>query len=175
VRDFTDQIIELLGASVRTVPYSWDAVETAIGAMLPSDYKALLDRTGPIIIDDWLCLYGPDRHDRNLDIASLVEDREEAWVSFREAGVDLPERYFTAGSRLLAFAAVESNYFFWHAQPFTAPDDWSVVIVDADLEEWYEFDLSATECLYMILVGDIQLYPSEGLFEGPEHTTTPFP
>lgn len=129
----------------------------------------------PVRSRQWLCLFGPDSGNRNSGIALLVQERERAWIEFRESGIELPGKYFTAGSRLLAFAAVEANYFVWHARPGAAPEDWGVVIVDADLEEWYELDLSATECIYRVLVGEIELDPFEDLFGGLEHRVETFP
>jgi hypothetical protein len=175
MRNFAGRIINLLGVPVREVPYSWDAAEAEIGAQVPGDYKELIDRAGPVIIDEWLCLFGPASDNRNSDIAILVEERERAWVKFRESGIELPEKYFAAGGRLLAFAAVEANYFFWHARRGVSSEDWGVVIVDADLEDWYEFELSATECIYKVLVGEIQLDPFEDLFGGFEHRAEHFP
>lgn len=175
MRSFADQVIELLGVSARQIPYSWEAAESDIGVALPDDYKSLIGRTGPIIVDQWLCLFGPDSGNRNSGIALLVQERERAWIEFRESGIELPGKYFTAGSRLLAFAAVEANYFVWHARPGVATEDWGVVIVDADLEEWYELDLSATECIYRVLVGEIELDPFEDLFGGLEHRVETFP
>jgi hypothetical protein len=174
MQNFADQLVDLFNVPVREVPYSWDAAENAIGLSLPGDYKDLIDRTGAVIVDEWLCLFGPDRDARNSDIAVLVDERERAWPTFRESGIELPSRYFADGDRLIAFASVEANYFYWRARTGLAPKDWSVVIVDADLEDWYEFDLSATECLYKVLVGEIQLDPFEDLFGGPEHRAEPF-
>ncbi|HEX6682145.1 MAG TPA: hypothetical protein VF062_05095 [Candidatus Limnocylindrales bacterium] len=50
-----------------------------------ADYKSLIDRTWAIIVDDWLCLYGPDNDVSYSNIASLVAEREDAWVQFRAA------------------------------------------------------------------------------------------
>lgn len=92
---------------------------------------------------------------------------------FREAGVELREIYFSAGSRLIAFASIEANYFYWWARPGVSPDDWGVVVVDADLEAWYELDVSATERIYKVLVGEILLDPFDDLFGGSEHHAEP--
>jgi hypothetical protein len=175
MRNFAGQLIDLLGVSPREAPNSWTDTEVAIGAPVPGDYRELIDRTGPVIVDEWLCLFGPGGDTRAADLAALVAERERAWLVFRESGIELKERYFTAGARLIAFAAVESNYFFWHAGPGKAADDWPVVIVDADLEGWYQFDMSATECIYRILVGELQLDPFEDLFGGFKHHAEPFP
>lgn len=137
--------------------------------------SVLIDRTGPVIVDEWLCLFGPSDDNSGADLAVLVAERERAWARFREAGIELRETYFADGARLLAFAAVESNYFYWHVRPGVPEQDWPVVIVDADLEAWYELEMSATECVYRILVGELRLDPFEDLFGGLEHHAEPFP
>jgi hypothetical protein len=155
------------------VPYSWDRVEETIGSRVPNDYKGLLGHSGSIVVDEWLLLFGPEPNNGN-DLATIVIEREHAWTTLREAGFELPTRFFVASSRLIAFAAIESNYFFWHARNGVPPEEWATVIVDADLDAWYEFDVSATECIYKILVGEIQLDPFENLFEVSEHRVRPF-
>jgi hypothetical protein len=174
MNNFADRVASLFGESTKRAHHSWDAVEAAIGTRLPADYKELIDRTGPVIIDKWLCLYGPSDADSSSSIVGSVADREDAWAEFREAGIELPERFFASGGRLLAFAAIESNYFYWHARPGVAADDWGVVFVDADLDGWHEFDISATECIYRVLTRDIQLYQFDDLFEGPQHKADAF-
>jgi hypothetical protein len=170
MHDYTDQIVDLLGASQASCSHSWEPVEAAIGTTIPADYKKLVDKTGAILIDGWLCIFEPDSGKRHADLGVLVREREQAWQRFREFNVELPSAYFETGHRLIAFGAVEANYFLWHVRPGVPADDWGVVIVDADLEDWYEFEMSATECIYKILVGQIELEPFEGLFLGPEHS-----
>lgn len=169
MQNFASNLVDLLGVPENARPYSWDAVEAAISSALPRDYKELIDTTGALIIDDWLCLFGPERGSSSSDIALLVEERERAWDELRESGVELPEEYFAEGSRLIAFGAIEGTYFFWHAVSGSVPEDWGVVVVDEDLESWYDFDLSATECIYKILVGDIRRDPFDDLFGGTTH------
>ncbi|WP_139131507.1 hypothetical protein [Micromonospora halophytica] len=169
-----DGVFDLLDIPAREIPFAWDAAESVIGARLPLDYKELIDRTGAVIVDGWLCLFGPAGESNESNIALVIDERERAWVKFRQSGIELPIRYFVEGSRLLAFAAVEANYFFWRARDGVAPEEWGVVIADADLEGWYDFDLSATECIYQVLVGDIDLDPFEDLFGGTEHRAEPF-
>ncbi len=169
MRDLSVEVFGLLAIVERGEAPSWDRAEAAIGARLPDDYKQLIDRTGAVVIDDWLCLYGPDERNASADIAVLIEERERAWGELRQAGVELPLKYFVPGDRLLAFAAVEGTYFFWHARDGVAPEEWPVVVVDEDVESWYDLDISATECIYQVLVGDVRLEPFDDLFGGAEH------
>jgi hypothetical protein len=173
VQNFAERLVELLHAPMREAAYSWESAEEAIGTPLPSDYKDLIDRIGTVEIDEILTLFGPDAGKPAADIARLVDRRERAWDEYREV-IELPERFFRKGRRLIAFAAVDANYFFWDARDDAAPDDWGVVIVDADLDAWHEFDLSATECLYSILVGEIRVKAFADYFDEAEHTVERF-
>jgi hypothetical protein len=173
MRDLSAELTALLDVTARGESPSWAQAEEAIGTRLPSDYKRLIDRVGAVVIDDWLCLFGPEPRNPGADIAVLVEERTRAWTQFRQAGIELPEKYFVPDRRLLAFASVEGTYFFWHARDDLAPQDWPVVVVDEDVETWYDLDMSATECLYQVLVGELRLKPFDDLFGGTEHRAVP--
>lgn len=49
-----------------------------------------------------------------------------------------------------------------------------MVFVDADLDGWPEFDISATECIYRVLTGDISLYQFDDLFGGTKHRVSAY-
>ncbi|MEV0807605.1 hypothetical protein [Micromonospora sp. NPDC050200] len=140
---------------------------------MPRDYKDLIDRVGAVLIDESLCLFEPGGREGYTDLGVLIEERESSWSRFAEVGVELPDQYFREGRRLVAFAAVEANYFFWKVLPGVPADQWGVVIVDAELEDWLEYDMTATECIYKLLGGQIELEQFEGLFDGPEHAYRP--
>jgi hypothetical protein len=123
MRSCADQILDLLAVSVRERPFSWDAAEAAIGIAVPDDYKSLIDRTGALVVDEWLTLFAPDSEDRIFDIAVLAAERERAWEQFRRAGIELPVRYFATGKHLVPFAAVDANYFFWCATANISPNE----------------------------------------------------
>ncbi|QGN49241.1 hypothetical protein GKC29_22070 [Micromonospora sp. WMMC415] len=171
MRDLSSEIIDLL--SPRPVPseWQWERAESEIGARVPRDYKALVAGLGgACIVDDCLCLFEPDSRETHKDFANLVAERDSAWQHIRARGLrPVPEKYFSEGNRLIAFALVEANYFYWIASPDKPEDQWGVLIVDADLEDWYEFGMSATECIYNILVGEIEFPVFEGLFDDSPH------
>jgi hypothetical protein len=169
--DFSMQITDLLGLNRAPSPRQWGSIEATLGGAIPADYKSLIDYSGAIVIDECLSLFEPQSDDRHSDLLILIQERERAWSRLRSVGVELPERYFENGYRLLSFAAVEANYFFWREKPGESADEWGVVIVDADVEEWYEIEMSATECIYKILTGELELDPFEDLFSGPHHVT----
>jgi hypothetical protein len=171
---YVDLLDELLDGERRRPPLDWQATEVAVGAAIPADYRELIERIGAGVVDDWLRIYGPQPDNLYVDLAQIVRDRDEAWATFREY-VDLPERYFADGHRLLAFASVEENWFLWHLVPDVPPEQWGVVFVDADMEGWHDFDMNASACLYEVLTGAISLEYLENYFPGPRHQFTPMP
>ncbi len=50
---------------------------------------------------------------------------------------------------------VDAHYLYWHARSGVPADEWGVVVNDADVARWRDFDLSATESLYRLLRGDL--------------------
>ncbi|GIF05002.1 hypothetical protein [Actinoplanes siamensis] len=166
--NYAERLIDVLGVTQRVVPCSWDAVEEAIGQPIPGDYKTFIGHTGSACIDDRLCVFGPNPSE-SVDIGHMIESLDQGWQYLRENDVDLPEEFFAEGRRLITFAAVQENYFFWDAREGVAPDDWGVVIVDADLEGWHELDMSATECIYKVMVREIDIKPFGQFFGRTEH------
>jgi hypothetical protein len=49
-------------------------------------------------------------------------------------------------------------------------DEWGVLFVDADFENWLEFYMSATEFIYNILSGQLRLSVFDEYFLDPPHT-----
>ncbi len=146
----------------------WDYVEADIGYSAPRDYKNLIDAIGAGVIDDSLCIYGVDRIDRDGNLLELVRLCDDAWEDYRTAGVVLPERYFS-GVRLIPFGSAEGNYFYWIATESVSADDWNVVFVDVDLQNWYEYDLMATEFIRRLLTAEIEPPTLAGIFGLKHH------
>jgi hypothetical protein len=168
MENYANRLATLLGIAGDPASVSWDAVEEQIGSALPSDYKEMASRTGTAVLDDRLTIFAPHESEE-LDIGAMIKERDWAWDFLRE-DVYLPDRFFADGRRLIVFAAIDACYFFWDARDGVAPEEWGVVIVDGDLQNWFELPLSATECLYNVLVGDIELPPSDGFLGAAEHS-----
>ncbi|WP_436536091.1 hypothetical protein [Actinoplanes sp. HUAS TT8] len=167
--NFSQQVLGIIGTRSSFGARGWETAESAVGISFPSDYKQLIDSIGPVLVDDWLCLYGPGEAGSPGSIVDVIWERDGAWDTLRQAGIDLDDSYFLPGIRLIAFAAVEATYFYWEAILDADPDSWGVVIVDDDVENWYRFDISATECIYGVLEGSILLDPFDDLFGRGEH------
>ncbi|GHJ47416.1 hypothetical protein Cs7R123_47580 [Catellatospora sp. TT07R-123] len=174
MNDYSDRLVELLGVADDVVDCGWEPTEAEIGRPVPADYKRLISHTGSAALDDHLTVFAPHTSDE-VDLAALVRERDAAWEHLRAGGAtDLPERFFTEGRRLIAFAGVNAAYLYWNARDGVRPEDWGVVIVDADLDNWYELEMSATECLYRVLTGEIEFAPFMGLFGRRGHSAGRF-
>jgi hypothetical protein len=174
MRDLSAEIIELL--SPRPVPseWRWERAESEIGARVPKDYKALVAGLGgSCVLDDCLCLFEPDSRLTHSDFANVVAERDSVWQYLKDRGRRvLPEKYFNDGVRLIPFALFEANSFYWIAVSGRSEDEWGVLFVDADMEDWLEFDMSATEFIYSLLVGRIRLPVFDEYFCDSPHTYT---
>jgi hypothetical protein len=175
MRDLSAEIIDLLSPRPAPSELQWERAESEIGARVPRDYRSLVAGLGGAsVLDESLCLFEPDGRVTFMDLANLVAQRDAAWEHTRASYDDdddasLPDEYFSEGIRLIAFASVEANYFYWIAKSGVPEADWGVLIVDADLVDWYEFDMSATECIYKLLVGEIEFPAFEGIFDDSPH------
>jgi hypothetical protein len=168
MESFADRLVELLGVTGDLVPCSWESTEREIGSVVPGDYKELVAHTGSAVLDNWLTIFAPNPSSE-VDLASLVKERDWAWEYLREGGVELPEQFFSKERRLIAFAAVDAAYFYWDAKSDVDPEAWGVVIVDGDLQNWYELNSSATECIYKLLLGEVALAPFDSIVRSSEH------
>ncbi|GLW30821.1 SMI1/KNR4 family protein [Actinoplanes regularis] len=170
-RDFSAEIVELL--TPRPVPseWRWERAEAEIGARIPSDYKALIAALGGGgVLDDCLGLFEPDSRMTESDIAKLVAERDTVWPFLKDRGYrTLPAKYFVEGVRLIPFAMFEAHYFYWIAVSGRPEDEWGVLFVDADFEDWLEFDMSATEFIYNLLSGQLKLWVFEEYFLDPPY------
>ena len=157
MRDFSAVIIELLTPKPEYAERRWERAESEVGAGVPEDYKALVAGLGGAsILDDCLCLFEPDSRETHSDFANLVAERDSVWQYLKDRGRrTLPEKYFNEDVRLIPFALVEANVFYWIAISGRPESEWRVLFVDVDMEDWLEFDLSAAEFIHGLLVGRI--------------------
>ncbi|QGN46137.1 hypothetical protein GKC29_04275 [Micromonospora sp. WMMC415] len=128
----------------------WSAIETALGAELPSDYKFFVDTYGPGAINDHLLVCAPDA---SLGWTDLVDNNEVAQESCRIwfSGVDdepfsrlerawplgdssrwdgdhVPD-WFQPGDNLISWGGTPNgDFLFWHVKPGVAPADHPVVL-----------------------------------------------
>ncbi|MFI5930687.1 hypothetical protein [Actinoplanes sp. NPDC051494] len=149
----------------------WTAVETAVGAVLPGDYKRFVDAYGPGAIDDHLLVCAPGATPGWTD---LLENNETAQESCRIwfgdsslqagawplgdpahwAGDDRPD-WFRPGDDLISWGTTPNgDFLFWHVRPGVAPADHPVVLRERG-PAFERFEGGFTEVLTGLLTGTV--------------------
>jgi hypothetical protein len=171
-RDLSRNVIELISPAPTPSELRWEHAESAIGARIPSDYKALVSGLGGAgEFDECLCIFEPDSRLTATDFANLVAERDSIWQNIIDRGRRaLPEKYFNENVRLIPFALSEANVFYWIAMSGRLEDEWTVLFVNADMDDWLEFDMSATEVIYDLLGQRIRHYVFDEYFSEFPHT-----
>ena len=127
------------------------------GLVIPADYADLAARLGAGVIDDHLRITVPDCPNPSFDLRQHIDDWRRALVDFREFGV-VPDDYCRPGHELLAFTSTTDGVnLYWMATDGEPPEQWTVVLSDAGMDDWQQFDLPTSECLVAILTGDLRV------------------
>jgi hypothetical protein len=133
----------------------WGAVESALGATLPGDYKELCD------------IFGPGYFSRYIQVApglgqeSIVYWRkvnkelfeanpagqELTFSPYKPCGIDGPNGLLTWGT------SETGGYFFWLVDVALDPDRWPIIArYDMSLDqEWDRYEMSLSEFVYRVI------------------------
>ncbi|MFJ8232835.1 SMI1/KNR4 family protein [Streptomyces sp. NPDC094448] len=152
----------------------WDAVESALGTTLPTDYKEFISVYGGGLVDGYLTVLEPSCVHPGYDLIRIVARRTEANEELWQY-TDRPPELEEPGSRLIAWGATDNaEYLFWLARPGQAPDNWATMINDGGGEYWETHSMTCTEFLAATLTGQTR----SGILSGyhyprPTHTFRP--
>ena len=144
------------GALTRSDTFDWPGAERQIGAPIPSDYRMLIDAGGDGVWFDYIRLYAPHERyqDQNLLRAANVFNELQA---FWEDGDTQPPADLDADDRLIVWAGTSTGErLYWRHSPGTRPERYPLYIEDADGDRWERFDMSATDLLVGLLVGEVR-------------------
>jgi len=147
---------------VPSVPH-WNEVERAIGAGLPRDFRACVERYGTGSFDRFLWVLNPfssnphlrlfDRIERNLDALRMLKKDDPG---------EIPYALFPEQEGLLPWGITDNgDGLYWHTAG--DPDQWSVVVNAARDPECEEFPLGMTDFLAQILSrrARSEIFPSD--------------
>ncbi|MET7422045.1 hypothetical protein [Dactylosporangium sp. NPDC005555] len=176
--DATAHLSQLLGlpalATAAGPGCDWSSAETALGVVLPGDYRMFVDAYGAGIVDDHVIVCAPDAAH---DWADLLQHNTWAhecirpelaglgsgsgdwslgdasrWTPNRE---DVPS-WFEPGDNLISWGcSVNGDFLLWHIRPGTAPDDWPVVLKERG-PYWEQYHVGFSAALTGLLIGEIQ-------------------
>jgi SMI1-KNR4 cell-wall len=125
-------------------PVDWAAARAALGAELPADYRALVERYGGGSIAGLRVLV-PGHPNRHADLVQQVEPQRWALQYLIDAGIEQPY----APEELLPWGIDEGGNAVW----WLTQGSWPVVANEARGEEWYRHDGGAVSFLTSILSG----------------------
>jgi len=121
-----------VSAQAAPVPVDWEAVEAWLGLRLPSDYKEIATRHGPLEIGEFVCMHVPCVQDERFDYSSwLKETHRHCRIVSRHAPPYEPPLFHPMPGGLLAWGTTRSsNELFWDTSASGDPDQWPVVMFD---------------------------------------------
>jgi hypothetical protein len=125
-------------------PVDWAAAHAALGAELPADYRALVERYGGGSIAGLRVLV-PGHPNRHADLVRQVEPQRWALQYLIDAGIEQPY----APEELLPWGIDEGGNAVW----WLTQGSWPVVANEARGEDWYRHDGGAVSFLTSILSG----------------------
>lgn len=161
-----DKLRALLGPppTDSSPPIDWQAIESALGTQLPSDYRQLIDCYGPGAYLDGFQIFGPCTKNRNLDLLTLFKLWRATELEVRNVsdGADGLTVFPDRGGLLLWGNSVAGNPLCWNCQG--EPDEWKVAFADRGTSEQWHTDLNLIDFLESLL--DKNVYE---LFEGTYH------
>ena len=135
-----DKFIELIPPPAEPVepgrPEAWREIEQQLGFALPSDYKKYIETYGTGSVDDFLLVFNPFSSNRYVSLPTQIEDRLDAQRQFTEmTGDAAPWPLHPDPGGLLPWACTDNgDVLFWLTEG--APDDWSIVVMEAHSDEW---------------------------------------
>ncbi|MFI8240259.1 hypothetical protein ACIF83_23755 [Streptomyces sp. NPDC085866] len=157
------------------VPVDWTAVEEWLGTRLPTDYKLLADRYGPVDFGEFLWIHVPCAQPGRFDFGQ--------WLRATQREARIEARALPAGERpllhpepggLLAWGCSRgSDTLFWDTSVSDDPDEWTVVVTHqgpvpgSGLLPWHRYDLTLTEYLRHTVRDAWELSSPPGPLMGP--------
>jgi hypothetical protein len=126
----------------------WSETESALGALLPSDYKELCSRFGPGYFSDY--------------IRVLFDEGEESLLAWWQREVDLYRQHaseiyapyepygVSRQKGVITWCSSEWGSFFWLADAAKDSNSWPIMakVELARSEEWQRFDIPVSEFVY---------------------------
>ncbi|MEV6398886.1 SMI1/KNR4 family protein [Streptomyces sp. NPDC051907] len=138
----------------------WAAVEEALGAVLPADYKRLVQRYGGGVFAGTIWLLEPDCPDPMYDLVVQTAEHEEMLATLWTRGVDSPPELREGDVRLVPWGYVEGagHWLYWLARPDVEPEEWTVVLNEGRGPLWEAHPASCSQFLLDVVAGTTTSY-----------------
>lgn len=134
----------------------WSSVPGELRALLPDDYREMIDTFGGGSFDRHVWIHSPRRQGEPYDLASWAVDREMALELLWDAGEEVPPQINRESDRLIAWASTgDGEYIYWlFPRNGSLPADRRIAVQDYD-GDWEFFDLSCAEFLLQWVNGEL--------------------
>jgi len=135
----------------------WNEVEEAIGTRLPSDFKEFVEHYGPGNVGTLLLIPSPLSTDEDTRLALFVERSLTLLRDARALELPMPFPIYPEPGGLLPFGeTAEGDVFCWLADPGRDPDQWEVVALGRDTEEFARHDGPFIATLLALIRGELE-------------------
>ena len=167
-----DAIVKLVPPPVKPVEVggkkNWARVEKQLGAKLPSDYKAFIDRYGSGEFAGFYVVYNP--FSRTVNLLEKFESHGKNYAESHDSDPEnCPLAVFPEVPGILPWGHDTNGHtYFWFVKDKKKPDEWTVVWDEGDDQGFEEHDFTFGEYLLGVLQGEIDPlagnYPNEESF-----------
>ncbi|MBW8707096.1 hypothetical protein MBT84_46445 [Streptomyces sp. MBT84] len=146
---WVDSLLRVTGWDGQGAVQPWSEIEAELGTELPGDYKQLCQAFGVGEFSREVSVLCADET-RVLDLPRwwrvlLKSDSSDG--SFAPYRIHLPG---TTGGLIPWGGARSDDWFFWQVTDGTV-DEWPVLAMQVDVQEWSRYEMTATEFLHRIL------------------------
>lgn len=149
----------------------WPSTEQHLGHALPSDYKAIVERFGEGMFDDFLWVLQPSTNEY-VDLIQQQAACLRALQVLVEGGESIPYSVDPDRAELMPFALTDNgDVCYWVTSSSSDVDDWTIAVNEARAPEWDAFPMTTSKFLHGVLVGSIRPsafpddFPSESEIE----------
>jgi len=135
-------------------PIDWEALHTALGVVLPADYRAFADRYPALSIDDVMILRVPEPGAESAYVSGVFSINEEM-EGLAEDDMTEDYTFHPAEGGLICWGATDQgDYFFWRRNG-PDPDRWPAVVFSSHVY-WWEHEGGFLALLAGLIDGSVE-------------------
>jgi hypothetical protein len=130
---------------------TWVSVESAVGTILPGDYRAFIEKYGSGRISGFVWIFNPFSKRQSINLVSQLSVQTDALKSLaQDFGEKCPYPLFPENDGLLPLGMTDNgDVIHWLTKG--KPNDWKIVVNEARGPRYEEFDSNLTSFLWEIL------------------------
>jgi hypothetical protein len=151
----------------------WPDVERAVGSVLPSEYKAVVEAYGLGNFGDCLTLFTPDATQPHLNLIEWAADPSEMTAAHADTPEYFPYPGFPRENGLFGFGAGENwQVFYWLTGG--SPDEWPILVYENRGPDFHRLEMPLTDVVVGLLTGKLKISVFPADFEMSNPRFEPF-